>query len=1019
MSPNDEVVHRLRRPSRQRIGILLVIGVLVILLFSLRGIAGFYTDFLWFGSVKLTSVWKGVVGVKIGLALVFIAVFFVAMLSSLTIADRLAPMYRLTAPGPEDEFVQRYRETIGPHAGKVRIAASVIFALLVGTGATAQWNKWIMFRNSVNVGQTDPQFHKDLGFFIFRLPFYSYLVSWAFLAVVVITIVTLAAHYLNGGIRLQAQQQRVTPQVKAHISVLLGILALLKLAGYYLQRFNLDFSRRGVVQGALYTDVKAQLPALTLLMLISLVAFLLFIYNIRQQGWTLPALGVGLWALVAVIVGAVYPAFIQRFRVKPQEVVLEHNFLQRNMNATTAAFGLSHVKVSQFNYQPDPTATDLTQQAGTLRNVRLWDPSPQLALQTFQKEQEIKGYYNFTSLGVDRYNIGGQLTQTLIGVRQLNPADLPAQGWVTSHLQFTHGYGAVLAPANSATPGGDPVYSISNVPPTSAAGTPTINQPQVYYGQNMGGGYVVADSKQSEIDFQDAVGNNVTSTYKGGGGVPLGGLVRRAAFALRFGDINPLISGQVTGSSRVIYIRDVQDMVSKAAPFLALDSDPYSAIVDGRIQWIQDAYTVTDHFPYSQDADPAGLPPASGLNQNFNYVRNSVKVVIDAYSGQMKFYVMPPTAGSQPDPIIRVYEKAFPKMFTPYAAMPQSLRAHLRYPEDLFRVQTTAYGRYHINGVNDFYNAANAWNIAQSSGVGAPTQGVGATAATNAQGQVVNINAIRMDPQYLLMRLPGGVSEEFLQLEAFVPRSNQDKQQNLAAFMVAPSDPNDYGQLQVFEMPAGGLVNGPALADSVILEDPNVSQELTLVGQVGSTAELGSVVVIPVDRSLIYVRPLYIQSSRTALPELKKVIVVAGGQVAMADTFQEALDALFKNVPIIGGPPGVAGITGGPTVGGQVPANIATLLAEAQQDYAKAQSDLAAGNLGAYQTDVNNIGALLTQVAQAQGSKAGTGSTKSTTTTTTGPATSTSGSTSTTSGSAGASTSGGGSVTTNPGPNSA
>ena len=969
---------RRRRPSRSRIILAIVVLVVIVLIFSLRGIAGFYTDYLWFGSVHLTSVWAGVVATKLALAAVFSAVFFLAMWLNLAVADRMAPSYRLA--GPEDEFVQRYREAVGPHVGKVRVVASVIFALLVGTGAAAQWNKWLLFRNSVPFGLKDPQFHKDIGFFVFRLPFYSYLVSWGFLAIVVITIVSVVAHYLNGGIRLQARSNRVTPYVKAHISLLLAALALLKAIGYYLQRYNLDFSTRGVVNGALYTDVKAQLPALTLLILISLVALGLFIYNIRLQGWVLPIIGVGLWAFVSLVVGAIYPAIIQKFRVQPAENALERPYLQRNMSSTLTAYGLDHVQVTQYPYTPQLTATDLTLDAQTVRNIRLWDAA--FAPQTYQKLQEIRSYYQFPSqdLSIDRYPLNGEETQTLVAVRELNPSDLPEQGWVNTHLQYTHGYGAVLSPANAATPDGNPVFNISDIPPTNTpgVGAPRITRPQVYYGLGMDG-FVIANTQQKELDYQRPDGSNVTAHYTGDGGVQLSSFLKRAAFALRFGDINTLISGQITSSSRVLWVRDIQQRVAKAAPFLQLDADPYAAIVNGRIVWIQDAYTTTDHFPYSQFADTSSLPNGSGLNQTFNYVRNSVKVVVDAYTGDMKFYIM-----DSSDPIVTAYAKAFPKLFLPATDMSSDLRAHLRYPEDLFRIQTSLYGRYHIQGINDFYNAADAWNVAQSGGEG-PPNGSLQTLTTDAQGFVVAGSQKRMDPQYLLMRLPGAQNATFLLLQALVPISQGDKQQNLAAFMVAQSDPSEYGRLQVFEMPPGLTVDGPALVDARIAADKTVSSQITFVNQQGSQVQLGNIVVIPIQGSLIYVRPFYIESARNPLPQLSEVIVVSGNKVAMETTLQQALSDVFGSAPPTqeqrAGPTNVTPATGG------VSTTVQTLLNEAAAAYSQAQADLSKGNLGAYQQDITKMG----QFIQQAGGTAASAPSTTTTTTTTLPSGSTSG----------------------------
>lgn len=959
------------RPSRSRIWLLVGLAVLIIIIFSLRGIADFYTDFLWFGSVHLTSVWRGVVATKVILALVFMAIFFVAMLVNLTVADRLAPAYRPT--GPEEEFVQRYRDAVGPHAGKVRVGAAVVLAVLVGVGASGQWNTWIEFRNYVAFGVKDPEFHKDVGFFVFKLPFYSYLVSWSFLALIVITIITAVAHYLNGGIRPQASNNRVTPAVKAHLSLLLGGLAVVKAVGYYLQRYKLDFSSRGVVNGALYTDVKAQLPALTLLMLISLVAFGLLVANIWLKGWVLPVLGVGLWAFLSVVVGAIYPAFIQKFRVEPNENVLEQPYLRRNMQATVTAYGLNDVQVAQYPYTPDVTATNLNLDAETIRNIRLWDPA--FAPQTYQKLQEIRSYYSFPSndLSIDRYTLAGQVTQTILAVRELNTSDLPQQSWITQHLQYTHGYGAILSPANAVTSEGNPVFDVSNIPPTTTSGAPNITQPDVYFGLGMDG-FVIANTKTPEVDYQTASGGNVTSSYSGSGGVQLTSLLRRAAFALRFGDLNTLISGQITDRSRILFVRDIQQEVSKAAPFLQLDSDPYAAIINGQIEWIQDAYTSTRYYPYSQTADESTLPPNSGLNIPLNYVRNSVKVEINAFTGRMMFYVMDPS-----DPIIRSYEKAFPKLFTPASKMPMSLREHLRYPEDLFSIQTSMYNRYHITNVNAFYNAADSWNIAQSAGEGSPTASL-ETVTTNAEGIPISTSEERMAPQYLLMRLPGQTKASFVLLEGFVFASQGDKQQNLAALMVVGCDPDDYGQLSVYEMPPGETVDGPALVSAQIAADPTISPEISLLDQHGSDVEYGNLLIIPVQSSLVYVRPVYVESSVNPQPKLVEVIVASGTETAMEPTLQRALTDVFGSAP-----PTLEQGTG--TTATRTSSSSKTLSSAAKKDlaaaaaaYNTAQSDLSAGNLGGYQSAVNAMGQY---IAAAQSNTTATTTTTTSTSTTT------------------------------------
>ena len=957
-------------PRRRRASRRVLAGIIAVVAFtgltSLRGVAHFYTNYLWFDEVGFTSVWMGVLASKILLGVGFSAIFFALMLGNLYIADRLAPRFR--AFGPEDELVQRYRQAVGAHAGKVRLGVAGLFALLVGTGATSQWNNWILFRNAVDFGrENDPQFDMDIGFFVFKLPFLSFVASWAFVAVVTIALVTMVAHYLNGGIRLQASTQRVTPQVKAHLSVLLGVLALIKAVGYYLQRYELSFSTRGAVDGATYTDVKAQLPALELLIFISLAAALLFLANIRRKGWVLPIIGVGLWAFISVIVGAVYPAFTQKFRVEPAEIRREQPYIERNIAATRDAYGLTDVDRIDFAYDENLAPAGLAANADTVRNIRLWDP--QFVDQTFQKLQEIRGYYQFGDVDIDRYEIDGRMTQTIVSAREINTEDLPSQSWVNRHLSFTHGFGALVAPANAVTPDGQPAFTLKDIPPE---GVPEITQPRIYYGE-ITGGYAVVGSKQREIDFQSKDGETEFNTYDGTGGVALNSIVRRAAFALRFADINMMVSNLITPESRAIFIRDIGSRVRTAAPFLRYDSDPYPVIVDGRVQWIQDAYTTSTRYPYAQRANTNRVPASSGLNSSFNYARNSVKVVIDAYNGSLTYYVVDDT-----DPIVKAYAKAFPELFTPGSAMSADLRAHVRYPEDLFRVQTNMYGRYHITEPDDFYNASDAWDISQDPGSGSPSAAretdVSTTASTTPGGLVVAAKERRMDPTYLQLRLPGESDASFLILQPFVPRSAEDTQQNLTAFMTAKSDPAEYGRLQAFVMPRGQQIDGPALVDARVAADSEITQEITLLDQRGSEVRLGNIQVIPVENSLLYIRPLYVQSSRNPLPEFKKAIVVFGDKVEMRDTLQAALVAVFGDAPETleqprpgaetPTPPGPPPGEGGGGIDPGVSATVAQLLAEAQSAYDAGQTALRAGDLAEYERQIKVVGERLARARQ-------------------------------------------------------
>jgi uncharacterized membrane protein (UPF0182 family) len=744
--------------------------------------------------------------------------------------------------------------------------------------------------------------------------------------------------------------------------------------GYWVQRYGLSTSTRGFRDGPGYTDVHAQLPALGLLTFISLVSALLLLININRQGWTLPGVAIGLWALVALIVGGIYPATIQQFTVKPNEPVREAPYVKRNIAATRTALKLDKVKTTSFNYNENLTATDLANNADTIRNVRLWDPS--YVVKTYRNLQEIKSYYQIPDVDIDRYLVDGKPTQTVIAARELDSNGLPGgPSWVNEHLQYTHGFGAVMAPANAVTSEGQPDFSVKDVPPT---GTPKITQPRIYYGEGAGN-YSIVKTGQPELDFQDPSGATKSSSYSGTGGVPINSPMRRAAFALRFWDYNMVVSKDIKPSSRVIFTRNITDRVHKAAPFLKLDYDPYPVVLNGKIYWVQDAYTTTSRYPYAQRADTDRLPPNSGLRTDFNYARNSVKVVMDAFNGSLTFYAFDTT-----DPLLRTYQKAFPNMFEPASAMSKDLRDHLRYPEDFFRVQTNMYGRYHITDPQAFYGAGDAWDISQDPGNGAlsgQSSSNTPTSTVNAAGQVIiNTKQARMDPTYLLLRLPGDEKANFLILQPFVPTSASDKQQILTAFMTAKSDPGSYGELEVFVTPRGQRIDGPSLVNATINATPSISQELSLLNTQGSQVLFGNELVLPIQQSLLYVRPLYVSAQKTDLPELRKVIVVYAGKAIMKDTLAEALTALFGNAP-----PTLEKGGGGTTTGPGTPpaADLTSLLAQIQAAYNDAQAALKAGDLGTYQKRINDMGALISQ-AQAV-SNSGRGSSSPTTTTTTRP----------------------------------
>ncbi len=924
-----------RSAPRGRLALLPILAGLFVLWFLLQLGSRLFTDYLFFSELSFTKVFRTVAGTQILMVLVFGLAFFAIMWGNLVLADRMAPAYRPLGPG--DELVARYREVVGTNGNRLRTIMAVIFSLIAGFGATGQWENWLLFRHGGSFGTKDPLtgilFGRDVGFYVFKLPFLQFLVGWAFTAILVTALFTAVAHYLNGGIRLAPSAlDRVTPQVRAHLSLLFAALAVVKALGYVVQRWSLLYSGKGVVQGATYTDLKARLPAINLLFFVSVVAAALLVANVRRRGWTLPGVAVGLWLVLSIVVGGIYPAIVQNLQVNPSENSKERPYIKRNIAATREALGLKSVARVPYAYQDALTAEDLGANQDTIRNIRLWDPK--FTTETYESLQSIKGYYAFNDVDSDRYVLDGQKTQALVATRELYSPGLPDSGraWVNRHLQYTHGYGAVLAPANAVSPDGNPLFRVQDVPPV---GDPKIEQPRVYFGEQLGS-YAIVNSKQSELDASDT-----NSHYSGKGGVPLSSFARKLAFALRFGEKNILISGQITPKSRAVFYRDIATRVKKAAPFLKFDSDPYPVILNGRIIWIVDAYTTSSHYPYGQSADSSRVPNNSGLVGNFNYVRNSVKATVDAFNGDVTFYRV-----DMKDPVAAAYDKAFPKLFTDGDKMPKDIEAHLRYPEDLFRVQTTMFGRYHLTNPDEFFSASEAWNVAPDPGTSAASASV-SPANTATATPILRRADDRMEPYYVLTRLPSDTGAQFQILQPFVPRSSNDSRKNLTAFMVAKSDPGSYGKLEAYVMPAGQQVAGPAVISTEMQSNPAVAQAETFLGQSGSQIKRGNIVMLPIANSLIAVRPLYVQAEGpSSFPQLRKVIVWHAGKVRIADTLQEALTQLFGDAPP------TQEQTGGktPTTPSGPSASIGSLLGQAEQEFQMADEALRNGDLAGYQS---------------------------------------------------------------------
>jgi len=924
----------LRTRSRGRRWLIIIGVLLLVLLLMLRSIATFWTDFLWFDSVDQTGVWTTVLFARVGLVAVATLVAFLLFYGNLWLADRLSPRRPAIAGSPDEELLERYQSWIAPRVWWMRLVAAGFFGLMIGLGAAVWWREFLQYRNGVPFGVTDPIFHNDIGLYVFSLPFYRVLFGWAFQLLLVVTLVTAAVHYLNGGIQVQLQR-KVNPGVKVHLSVLLALLALLKAVGYVLDRWELLYSARGQVFGASYTDVKAQLPALNLLILISVVAAVILLVNLRFRGWTLPLVAVGLWLLTSIVVGGLYPLLVQRFRVVPDEINKEAEYVGYNIEYTRAAYGLTDVDVQEFAASPDLESADLVANKSTIDNIRLWDPS--VLNTTYRQLQEIRTFYGIEDVDVDRYVVDGELTQVMVSARELDENSIPGGGWVNERLVYTHGFGAVVSPANAVTVEGQPDFLVKDIPPVSLAPILDITQPRIYFGDSAQSDYLIVKSAEKEVDYPIGEGeeNVAYTTYDGSGGVTLGGLARRAAWALRFADVDMLISGNLSGDSIVLMERNIRDRVLKIAPFLETDSDPYLVVADGRLEWVLDMYTVSNNYPYSQEATTSRLNAGPGLPDSFNYIRNSVKAVVDAYDGTMTLYVVDPS-----DPLIQVQQKIFPDVFTDGSEMSETLREHLRYPEDLFRVQSDMYQAYHITDPRQFFSLTDPWQIARDP----------STLPTDLRADFIDAdgNPFRpMLPYYLLMRLPDEQDLSFLIMQPFTPA----RRPNMVSFLIAKSGPDDYGHIIDYRFPAASAQDGPGQVGDLINQNTDISAQFTLLGQGGSQVIQGSMLVIPIQESLLYVQPIYIRANSgsadtTGIPEFKRVVVSFDGRIEMRETLDEALAAVFDGYTAPGEPSGGGGTPGNGGV--EVPSQVADLVAQAQQALADADTALRSGDLGTY-----------------------------------------------------------------------
>ncbi|HET9780602.1 MAG TPA: UPF0182 family protein [Candidatus Dormibacteraeota bacterium] len=888
-------------------------GVAVLIFITAAPIVGFITELQWYNALGYGDVYTTRLTLEWVLGLGAFVLAFAYLAINVAIALRARTTAALRAVGIRRSVFR------GP-AGYVSLATAALIALILAAGMYGQWQALALFLHAAPTGTVDPVLNQDVSFYLMTLPFLHSITNWS-LGLDFLTILLIGALYSWRG---DAFDFRPTPRALAHISVLIGFFGITLAVATWLGRYDLLYAHNsGVVWGAAYTDVNARLPLFTFQAAAGVVLAGALIANAWVRRLWLPLAAIGAWIVLTIITAAV-PSFVQGVQVTPNAQTYELPYIQREIAGTRAAYGLSNVTVSNFSGDQPLTAQDVQNDQATINNLRLWDYTE--LKQVYDQQQTLRTYYSFNDIDIDRYIINGQYQQVEISAREIDTTKLAAaaQNWVNIHLQYTHGYATAGSPVNAVEAEGLPQYVVGNVPPT---GPLTITQPGIYFGESTSD-YVLAPSSVPEFDYPQA--KDVYTSYTGSRGVPMTS-VNRALWSLRLSDFNLLVSGQITDKTQMLYRRSITDRVSAMAPFLTLDGDPYIVVVNGKLYWILDAYTTASTYPYAQSVQFGG--------NAINYIRNSVKVVVDAYEGTTNFYVIDPK-----DPLIKGYEATFPSLFKPIGDLPAGLRAHLRVPEGLFNVQVGVYAVYHVNpdpnGAKTLFAREDVWDIptAQNS----PT-----TAATP------------VTPYYVLFRLPGQSNPEFLLIMPYTPLGKN----NMVSWLAAGNDGSHYGVYLSYVLPKGKVIDGPQLVANRINQNTTISADFTLFSQAGSQVQQGNLLVVPIGNTFLYFEPVYLRARETsALPELKRVILADQDQVVYTDSLDQAIQQLVGAAPVTtpsGPPPSTYTAT-------QV-AQIQSLTAQANDHYKAAYAALAKGDLTTFATEMQTVGHILQQLQQITG----------------------------------------------------
>lgn len=899
--------------SRARI--VLLVLLVALLVFASR-IAYWYTELLWYAEVGyLQAYWVPVLSRivlwAIGAAAVFVILYLNARpLLGLRRDERVIDLETTSRGGRR---LARRVPQIGP--GTIVTWAIAAVAALAGLALAARWDLVQRFLHAQSFGVSDPIFGRDIGFYVFTLPIYRLVTGWLFGWLLVALLVVLVGYYLDLAPLLMRGVWTIPARARTHLSVLAGLLLAVRGWGLLLDRYDLLYSPLGTVYGVGWTDHHARLPALTVVAAATFAAAGLLFLNARLRTLRLAVLTIVGTIVIWFLGLSLYPGVVQQYVVAPNELTRETPYLANAIAGSRAAFGLDAIREESFPAGVRLTAEAARRNRATLENTRVWDYRPLLT--TFNQIQSLRQYYSFADVDLDRYPVQGLQRQVMLSAREMNIDRLPepARTWVNEHLVYTHGYGVVMIPVNRISEEGLPEFFVRDIPPVSPVGI-RIENPAIYYGE-LTDQYVITNARTQELDYPRG-DENVYTTYAGRGGIPIGHMLRRLAFAIRFGTSKIALSADIGAQSRVLFHRQIRERVSRIAPFLALDGDPYPVVADGRIVWILDAYTTTDRYPYSTPLDPE-----SGTN----YIRNSVKVVVDAYDGSVAFYLW-----DERDPIARSLGGIFPGLFRPKSAFPASLLRHVRYPEGLFRAQARAFEAFHMRDPRVFYNREDVWAY---------------------PNEIFGNQTVQMEPYYVTLRLQRDERPEFVLILPFTPAGRD----NMIAWMAARNDPERYGEVVVYRFPKQEIVFGPMQVESRINQDPVISAQLTLWNQEGSQVIRGNLIVVPVEQSLLYVEPIYLQATTGQLPELKRVIVVHGARVIMEDTFDAALAKVLGTE--------VAPQPAQPT--GELSAEAKGLIRQAGESYRRAQELLRSGDLGGFDREIKRLGEIIKRLQQAAG----------------------------------------------------